>query len=158
VTVLAVEPLPPVSGQHRNRALAAQRRTRALKLIAQGQTYQQVADYLGYANRGTVHRLVSQALASQQVEAVGSLRELEGARLDALQVSLWETAMQGDLAAIRAVLRIIAARTRLFGLQDTPDSRPGHPAWDNCAGPSTVVVREDDCRWQGCAIHGRFET
>ena len=50
--------LPPVTGQHRNRALAAARRARAVELATQGMTYQQIADELGYANRGTVYRLV----------------------------------------------------------------------------------------------------
>lgn len=49
-------------GRHRNRVLAARRRVRALQLITEGKTYQQVADELGYANRATVHRLVTQML------------------------------------------------------------------------------------------------
>jgi hypothetical protein len=47
-------------------------------------TYQQVADELGYANRGTVYRIVHQALASDTADAVETLQELEVARLDAL--------------------------------------------------------------------------
>ena len=44
--------LPPVSGRHRNRVLASARKTRAIELKLQGLTYQQVADEMGYANRG----------------------------------------------------------------------------------------------------------
>ena len=41
--------LPPVRGQHRNRALAAARQARAVQLATEGLTYQQIADELGYA-------------------------------------------------------------------------------------------------------------
>ena len=55
--------LPTVSGRHRNRALAAARQVRAVELATEGATYQAIADELGYANRGTVHHIVHQALA-----------------------------------------------------------------------------------------------
>jgi transposase len=66
----AVAELPKVHGQHRNKALAAARRVRAVKLRTTGLTYDQIAAELGYANRGTVYRLVSEALETQTVEAV----------------------------------------------------------------------------------------
>jgi hypothetical protein len=36
------------------------------------------------------------ALREQTAEAVGSLRDLENARLDALQYALWDAAMTGN--------------------------------------------------------------
>jgi len=80
--------LPRVQGRHRNRALAGRRRVRALQLVSEGRTYQQVADELGYANKGTVHHLVQQELGAQLVESVDELRQTEVARLNALQVVL----------------------------------------------------------------------
>lgn len=71
--------IPLVRGQHRNRALASARQARAVELGTQGHTYQQIADELGYANRGTVHRIVHQALAHDRVEAVETLQRLESA-------------------------------------------------------------------------------
>ena len=68
--------IPRVTGRHRNRALAAALRTRAVELVAQGMNHQQVADELGYANRGTVHRIVHRALASDTAEAVHSLKQI----------------------------------------------------------------------------------
>ena len=32
------------------------------------------------------------------------------------------------------------------------------PMKATCQGPPTVVVRADDCRWEGCAKHRHFET
>jgi len=93
--------LPRVQGRHRNRALAGRRRVRALQLVSEGRTYQQVADELGYANKGTVHHLVQQELGAQLVESVAELRQTEVARLNALQVVLWDRAMSGDLQAAK---------------------------------------------------------
>jgi DNA-binding NarL/FixJ family response regulator len=83
---MSTSTLPLVDGRHRNRALATARQTRAVELRAQGCTYQKIAQELGYANRGTVFRIVSNALASQERVAVDELRSLEAARLDALQI------------------------------------------------------------------------
>lgn len=108
--------IPLVRGRHRNRALAAARQARAVELATEGHTYQQIADELGYANRGTVHRIVHQALAHDSVEAVQNFQRLESARLDAFQVALWHKAMNGDAAAAQAVVRSITTRSRLLGL------------------------------------------
>ena len=82
----AVAELARVNGRHRNRALAASRRVRAVELKAAGLTYEQIAAELGYANRGTVYRIVSEALKAQTVEGVDQLRSLEVERLDQLQL------------------------------------------------------------------------
>jgi hypothetical protein len=71
---------------------------------------------VGYANRGTAHRVVAKALAQRLVDDVDQLRELELARLDALQASLWAKAENGDLRAVNACVRIIDKRCRLLGL------------------------------------------
>ncbi|KRE41042.1 helix-turn-helix domain-containing protein [Knoellia sp. Soil729] len=111
-----VAAIPRVDGRHRNRALAAARRTRAVELRCQGWTYEAIADELGYASRATVYAIVRKALAAQEAGEVENLRELETERLDGLQVSLWSRAMAGDVAAVAEVRRIIEARVRLFGL------------------------------------------
>lgn len=108
--------MPRVDGRHRNRALASARRARAVELRTHGWTYQAIATELGYANRGTVHAIVRQALSNQEAENVTSLRDLEVARLDALQASIWAEAMAGDLQAAATVRKIIEARCRVLGL------------------------------------------
>ena len=50
--VVDLEDLPPVTGRHRNRALAAERRRHAVEMALTGYTYQAIADQLGYASRG----------------------------------------------------------------------------------------------------------
>src|SRR5450631_3055470 len=108
--------LPRVHGQHRNRALAAARRARAVELRTQGCTYEQIAVELGYANRGTVYHVIADALKTHTAEAVGELRSLEVERLDNLQLAMWQQAMDGDVLSAIAVVRCIIARCRLLGL------------------------------------------
>jgi transposase-like protein len=129
----AVAELPRVTGQHRNRALSAARRVRAVELKTAGLTYEQIASELGYANRGTVYRIISEALKTQTLEAVGQLRSLEIERLDKLQLALWQKAMDGDVPSAIAVVRCIASRCRLLGLE-------GRGLLDEDSRPRTLVV------------------
>jgi hypothetical protein len=135
-------------GRHRNRALASYRRSRAVEMAAGGCTYQQIADELGYANRGTVHRLVREALEAQQVQSIDLLRTVEMQRLDALQASLWPAALAGDVEAATTCVRIILARVKVLGLAET-----GNNKRTGCQQPQTVILREDDCRTRGCPDH-----
>lgn len=99
--------IPPVQGRHRNKVLAARRRTRAIELITAGHTYQQVADDLGYANKGSVHHVVHNALAKAERSSVAEHRELAYSRLEALLASVWDDAEAGNLPAVRAALNVI---------------------------------------------------
>lgn len=111
--------LPRVAGRHRNTAVAAERRRRAVELVLRGMTYQQVAHELGYANRGTVHRIVATALREREAESIDDLRVLELDRLDALQSTYWFQATGGDIRAAMVVLKIMDRRARLLGLYES---------------------------------------
>jgi hypothetical protein len=113
---VSIAALPRVSGRHRNKALAAARRTRAVELRCQGWTYEAIAEELGYASRGTVYTVVHTALAAQEADETENLRAIETVRLDRLQEALWSRAMAGDVAAISEGRRIVEARVRLLGL------------------------------------------
>lgn len=122
---METQEVPLVTGRHRNRALAKRRKTRAVELVLNGCTYQQVAEQMGYANRGTVHRLVNETLAEHQVETVDDLRALEVARLDALQAAYWDRAISGkDLRAAAFVLKILDRRAKMLGLYQTTHAAP----------------------------------
>jgi transposase-like protein len=125
--------VPRVSGQHRNRPLAAERRRRAVEMSLTGYTYQAIADRLGYANRGTVYRIIKTALADHEIDSVDELRQLELDRLDLLQSSYWDQAMSGDNQAAQLVLKVMDRRGRLLGLLN--GQRDVHPA----QGPVTVL-------------------
>ncbi len=97
-------------------AMASWKACRAVELMLKGRSYDQIAHEVGYANRGTAHRVVAKALAQRLADHIDQLRELELARLDALQASLWAKAEKGDLRAVNACVRIIDKRCRLLGL------------------------------------------
>jgi hypothetical protein len=85
----------------------------------------------------TAGRLDFAALQAHATEAVENLQHLEGARLDALQRALWAKAMEGDLPAGTAIVRIVQAPCRLYGL--TGNTRnPGLPT------PRTVVMSQGE--------------
>ncbi len=143
-------------GRHRDKALASYRRTRAVELRAQGLGYAEIARELGYANKGTAHKVISQALEAREANSVDLLRTLELERLDAIHAAIWDTAMAGDVRAVMPLLRISDARCRLLGLHPQRQVKNPKARWDNCQGPATVIVRADDCRHGGCPQHGRF--
>jgi hypothetical protein len=92
---------------------------RAIELVPEGKSYDEVAHAVGYASRGTAHRLVAKALAERLVSGNDHLRNIEVARLDALQASLWPKVERGDMRAVNTVVRIIDRRCRLLTLYTT---------------------------------------
>ncbi len=108
--------LDPATQRRVNRPLAAWRRARAVELATQGHTYEVIASEVGYANRGTAYRVVRKALDENVAQAVGEYREVEVARLNALQAALWDRAIAGEVEAVDAVLKIVVARVKLLGL------------------------------------------
>jgi hypothetical protein len=115
---VSIAALPSVDGRHRNKALAAARRTRAIELRTQGWTYEEIAADLGYANRCTVYSIVTKALAAQEADEVDNFRTTEFERLNRLEKSLWPLAEAGDVAAVSEIRRIIMARVRLHGMTE----------------------------------------
>ncbi len=93
-----------------------------------------VANELGYTSRGTAYNIVAKALREQTTEAVADLRDLENARLDALQHALWDAAMTGDVRSATAIVKIVQARVRLNGLEPVRDG------FGTTSAPRTLVV------------------
>ena len=71
-------------------------------------------------------------------EPTDALRTLELERLDALQLAIWDQAIQGHVANIDRVLSIMKRRSALLGL-DAPKRR--EPA-GSAGSPLTVIFRE----------------
>ena len=99
-----------------SKAVAAVKRAKVVEAVANGATYEQAAQQAGYATRSGAYKALWKAVDSRVAEAVDEHRALEIARLDALQLAVWDHAMAGDVKALNAVLRIIEQRSRLLGL------------------------------------------
>ena len=105
-----------------SRIAVAQRECEALELRKAGKTFEEIADALGYAERGGAAKAVSRALAATVQEPADELRRLQAARLDALWGAMWPRAMEGELGAVDRCLAIEMRRARLFGV-DAPARR-----------------------------------
>lgn len=113
--------MPPSKAQ---RALTAERRTKAIQLRLAGADWTQIADTLGYADRAAACKDVTRALESHiaaQNSTAEVLRETELQRLDRLQRGLWPAAVAGDTRSADTVLRVIDRRMKLLGLDVPPD-------------------------------------
>ena len=95
---------------------------KALQLRKLGWSYDDIAQQVGYANRGTAWHTVQKLLAKRQYEAVDELRQVEGERLDDLQRQFMLDAMRGKEKAAGVILRIMERRARLFGLDAQVDT------------------------------------
>lgn len=136
----------------RSLAEARLKRARAVELAAEGKSYDEIAKLAGYSHRGSAHRAVFQALSEREVEGVEELRVLEAARLDRLQVAIWDKAMAGDLRAVDSALRIIQQRHRLLGLEQGREGRRNHDRSAHLVvgpleGNPKEATMEDVCRW-----------
>jgi hypothetical protein len=103
-------------------AATAKRRAQAIALRLAGMNDDTIAERLGYASRQAASKDIHRALEANRLEEqqqVETLRYVEGQRLDRLQAAVWAKAAKGDLKAVETVLKVMAQRTRLFGL-DAP--------------------------------------
>ncbi|MFI8865332.1 hypothetical protein ACIGNW_00215 [Streptomyces sp. NPDC053707] len=120
----------------------AERDAEAARLRARGYTYQQIAEELGWSNKGDAHHAVKRVLTETVKEAGDEIRAIELARLDHLHTSAMDVlerehftvsngrvvSLDGSgplpddgpvLAAIDRLLKIQERRARLLGL-DAP--------------------------------------
>ena len=104
-----------------------ERQAAALKLRKSGLTYDDIAEQLGYSNRGAAFRAVMGAIERITDEPARELVRLECERLDALQAALWQKAVSGNEKAVDKVLRIMERRARLLGLDKPAKIAPTDP-------------------------------
>lgn len=99
---------------------AKERALKALELRKKGVRYEQIAQQLGYANRGNAHKAVMKELdllAKECLEEASKVRDLELHRLDELYLIAYRAISDGnDLAGIDRCLRIMERRAKLLGL------------------------------------------
>ena len=121
------------------RVLTAFERDRAVDRRTAGYTYAQMANELGYTSRDTAYNVVAKALRKQTAEAATDLRDLENARLDALQLAPWEAAMGEDTKAAVAVVKIARTRVHLSAGACKGWLR-GHPTDTTNGGHATHIM------------------
>lgn len=104
----------------KNDPILMDKERRVIELRRAGVTYDVIADEVGYSNASGAYHAFTRAMKRTLRESGSEeLRELEADRLDRLQRFAWPQAAQGDLRSIETILRIMARRARLLGL-DSP--------------------------------------
>lgn len=98
---------------------AKERALKALELRKKGFRYEQIAQQLGYSNRGSAHKAVMKELkllAKECLEEAAQVRDLELQRLDDLFLAAWKAIADGSESAIDRALRVSESRRKLMGL------------------------------------------
>ncbi len=108
----------------------------AHRLRLSGLPWREVAGLTGYSSDvaaiNAVTTYLQRAAIGQSAEQARLALATELDRLDALQVAWWPRALDGDASAANVVLKVIAQRARLLGLED-PDRR-------TATGPRTIII------------------
>jgi hypothetical protein len=91
-----------------------------LELRRSGETWQRIAQVVGYANASGAQKAYSRIVNRVQRESVEEIRDLELDRLDRIMRAYWKPAIvDGDKKAADLVLKVIDRRAKLLGL-DAP--------------------------------------
>lgn len=77
-------------------ARASARRSQAISLRLGGATYEQIAQVLGYHDKAHARDVVVRALKTNEARLVEDLRDVENARLDRMQTTLWPIVTEPD--------------------------------------------------------------
>ena len=123
------------------------REAAVVQLRIAGHTFDQIAQQLGLSSKSTAHRIYRRALDATVAEAAAELRQLEGARLDALQAQWWPRCVGGNVQAARIMLKIMERRARLFELDAPQQVRVSTPDMD-----AEIIALMDELTAQAGAV------
>jgi hypothetical protein len=123
------------------RVRAAERSAQIMELRREGATYSAIASKIGITT-ARAHQVVLAELRrahAAAAEATAAMVALELDRLDALTAACWPLAIEGDLRAVDRVLRIMARRAALLGL-DHESHRGTQVAEESLSSPALLLV------------------
>jgi hypothetical protein len=76
------------------KAVTRQREQQAIALHLAGKKFDEIAEIVGYTNRGTAYETVMRALRRETVADIEEIRNVEIARIDAMLESIWPVATE----------------------------------------------------------------
>ena len=89
-----------------------------IELRTEGYVWRQIAERVGMSTAG-VYKAYNRAMIRTLKPAADEMRELELDRLDTLQQTYWQPAVNGNIRAADFILRVIDKRAKILGL-DAP--------------------------------------
>ena len=122
-----------------NEAQRMENEEQALRLRIRGLSYRRIADLLKCSHEWA-RKLCQRALERHQVfnkQKAEEVREIERARLDRLQEAHWEKAIDGDLGATSALIKIQDQRCKLEGIYQDPADADA----ESIAPGDTIIVK-----------------
>jgi hypothetical protein len=130
---------------HGEDAAARDRDVKALDLRIAGATYRQIGQQLAVSEKTAYYDVQDELGRLDKVsrDKAERLRDLEGRRLDVLQLALAPAIRTGDPRAIAAAVRLMERRAKLFGL-DAPTTIAGI-----AEAPVNVVIQHRYVRDDG---------
>lgn len=109
-------------------AIVAHRADQAYDMLMSGMSHSEVAAALDYNSSTELGRAVRERMGQEARNITSLEREsilaMEMARLDRLQRAHWESALYGDIKSTEIVLKIMALRIKITGI-DQPDAQQG---------------------------------
>lgn len=112
----------------KNEAVKASNASVALRLRQAGASYEVIAEKLGYVNGEAARDAIIDELERVTRDADVVSAQINIQQLDALLLSLWQEAKQGNPRSVDQVLRILDRREQLEEkLKELPSTSPGSP-------------------------------
>lgn len=106
------------SANSRNSDIAFARNVELIRMRVNGSSLSEIADRF-QISEPRVANIIRETLGKAENFHVAELREIENARLDVAQASIWPKVERGDVKAVEAFLHLSARRARMNGL-DAP--------------------------------------
>jgi len=107
------------------------KQTRAIALYAEGSSFDEIADELGYANRGSAWKAVDRGLRAERDLRAGDYLQTQIGRYERILATWWDSATTShDAKAANIVLRALERLDKLLCLTEG----------DHTASPETLVV------------------
>jgi hypothetical protein len=94
---------------------ARQREAQVLERLQRGETFEFIAEALGYKDASGAWRAATRALARIPVAAAEQLRQVDSLRVEEMYRALRPGIERGDTRSIEAALRVLAHKAKLNG-------------------------------------------
>lgn len=128
------------------RVNAQARAYQAMKLRRDGLTYQQIADKLGYKAANGAYSAVRRVLDKidgETKEIARDIRMMEFSRLDCAHEAIFPKVQDGNLEAIKTMLKLMERRSKLMGLDAPARSEVSGPDGGPIERRTTTVTQLD---------------
>lgn len=95
--------------------LARKREAEVLERLQKGETFEQIAEAVGFKDASGAWRAATRALARIPVAAAEQLRQVDSMRIEKMYLALQPGLARGDVRSVQVAIKLLARRARLHG-------------------------------------------